>query len=481
MKILLSFVGNTDPWFFKGAPEEMTPECPLGRDNEGAALSLCDHLKPERIYLFPSSKANNPASSDNTEWRAEKIQTLLSKRYPEMQCKILPLNVKDATDFEQLSKEFDYNIELVIKELGNDIDTSEFFINCTSGTQQMTALGYVFANTGRLSSCSLIQCKDPGKLKKGEARFREVEATFLTVNEYIKKIHSDIDNMLFASASSNAKSLAKITAVKRQKDAAKFLSKIFSVYNYIDLLNYKVAFGTMHELTALPEYSKILSNLTPEHKKLFDAQYEMLKNLKNSPSREVVFYDKILKKETPKPIRAESPENLTDLFFNMKRCLERGAYADALARFRRICEGSVYYRLEHSHGINPSDLSNSSKKDSLEKLKKCEEDERFKIRFRPQFMGLDNGRYALLKVFDVGVFGTDFDEFFDVQIREMTADGRDNTIVAHGMEAVDKEKAEKCLSAAERVICTLIPETVDIIESYPFKKEQMMAWLPIVL
>ena len=55
MKILLSFVGNTDPWFFKGAPEEMTPECPLGRDNEGAA-SGAKMAKPNDIVMAVTSE-----------------------------------------------------------------------------------------------------------------------------------------------------------------------------------------------------------------------------------------------------------------------------------------------------------------------------------------------------------------------------------------------------------------------------------------
>ena len=178
-KVLLSFVGNTDPWAYKGTPEDMPAECPAGRDREGAALGLCDYMKPDAVYLFPSCRAKNPAPADNTEWRAERIRDILVERFPEMRCVIVPLDVYDATDFGQLSEALDRNISFVLDEAGDDAD---FFVNCTSGTQQMTATGYVLANTGRLPSCTLLQCKDPGRLKDGEPRVREVEATFLTVS-----------------------------------------------------------------------------------------------------------------------------------------------------------------------------------------------------------------------------------------------------------------------------------------------------------
>ena len=77
----------------------MPEECPNGRGNEGAVLSLCDSLKPDRVYLFPSCMKNNPEPIKNTEWRAEIIREKLAERNPEMKCIIMPLDIKDATDF----------------------------------------------------------------------------------------------------------------------------------------------------------------------------------------------------------------------------------------------------------------------------------------------------------------------------------------------------------------------------------------------
>ena len=150
------------------------------------------------------------------------------------------------------------------------------------------------------------------------------------------------------------------------------------------------------------------------------------------------------------------------------------------AFIRRICEGCVYYRLEHAHGINPIDLEHSTDKAKLKMLQTCPESKRFRINFHPQFMGLDNGRYALLNVLDIGIFGEDFGTFFAGEIRSMTSEGRDKTIVAHGMEPVSKEDARKCIPAAERVLTVLIPETLDKMKEYPFRKEYLTGFLSLL-
>ena len=115
--VLLSFVGNSDPWPYKGTPEERTAVCPDGFD-EGAILGLCKGLDeenhPDILYMFPSCRER---SQNNTEWRAEWVREILSREEPEIRCQILPLNIDDPTNFEQISREWDRNISLVLDEL----------------------------------------------------------------------------------------------------------------------------------------------------------------------------------------------------------------------------------------------------------------------------------------------------------------------------------------------------------------------------
>ena len=222
----------------------------------------------------------------------------------------------------------------------------------------------------------------------------------------------------------------------------------------MDMLRYGSAYSTMHDALQAPGYNY----LDDERKGLLRKQHKMLELLRASGEK-------------------ESPENLTDLYFNMQRCFKRGAYADVLARFWRITEGSVYHRLENRHEINPRDLWNGpqTKKGmaNLELLKNVPKG-RYQKRYPKQFIGLENGRYALLHVLDDPLAeNVEFVTFFEQDVKDMTNE-RNGTIIAHGMGDVSEDDAEKCLRYAERIHCTLVPSAEKEIRRYPFKEDDIM-------
>ena len=69
-------------------------------------------------------------------------------------------------------------------------------------------------------------------------------------------------------------------------------------------------------------------------------------------------------------IEKETPENLVDILFNAERCFARKAYTDALARFWRIYEGILYYRLREEHGIEQRNIASSKKQANLENIRR---------------------------------------------------------------------------------------------------------------
>ncbi len=182
-----------------------------------------------------------------------------------------------------------------------------------------------------------------------------------------KKIRADSENMSFVPARENALRISMLSLIERQRSAAKFISKMFSAFSYKDLLCYRTAYSTKNEIKNVPLCADVLKSLDETQRKIFDERFAMIEKL-NGGARSEIKYGK--GKDSKKSTRAETPENLTDLYFNMQRCFKRGAYADTLARFRRLCEGSVYYRLEHVYGINPADLNHSKKRGNLEMLQK---------------------------------------------------------------------------------------------------------------
>ncbi len=471
--VLLSFVGFTDPWSTRDTTENDKEELLQLIDidstmlypgassreeswkKEGAILGLCDcdELHPDILYMFPSCAAKNHHRKSNSEWRANWIENILAERMPKLECHTLPLDVQDATNFEELSEAFEKKLD-ELKKLETDEYDYEYHLNCTSGTQQMTAVGYVLANSGALPNIRLWQCKDPARLREGENRVKAVNASFIEENVCKKRIASAMDRLDFISVREAYQKLGSLPVTERKRDISIFLRKIFNAYAYMDMLRYGSAYSTMHDALQAPGYNY----LDDERKGLLRKQHKMLELLRASGEK-------------------ESPENLTDLYFNMQRCFKRGAYADVLARFWRITEGSVYHRLENRYEINPRDLWNGpqTKKGmaNLELLKNVPKG-RYQKRYPKQFIGLENGRYALLHVLDDPLAeNVEFVTFFEQDVKDMTNE-RNGTIIAHGMGDVSGDDAEKCLRYAERILCTLVPSAEKEIRRYPFKEDDIM-------
>lgn len=184
----------------------------------------------------------------------------------------------------------------------------------------------------------------------------------------------------------------------------------------------------------------------------------------------------------------ETPQNLVDLYFNMQRCFERGNYADVLARFWRMGEGSLYYRLESEWGINPRGLDASPDRGNLAELRKVP-------RYQPtghrkEFIGFEGGRKALLEVFKDKAYiemwksytkghhysgGKVWDENQIISL----INKRNDSIVAHGMKPVSEDNARECLPIAEAMLLALVLDAEQRIREYPFKKELIERWMTL--
>ena len=456
--VLLSFVGNTDPWPYKGAPEDRSMICPDGVD-VGAILGLCKGLKPEYhpdiLYMFPSCRAKNTDSSRNTEWRAEWIEEILAKQAPDIKCRILPLDITDPTDFEQISMEWARNVDIALDELKvrDNPDEYQFHLNCTSATQQMTAVAYVFASTGRIPGIIRWQCKDPQFVREtGGERIVEVNATFLEENEHRKRMEAGAKHLSFVSVQDSCATLSKIASSPRQRQIAEHLGKIFEAYVFMDALRYQDAYVMVRDVEKSPIFNEFLDDA---HSALLKAQVEMLKILQTGSVK-------------------ESTENLVDLYFNMQRCFTRGAYTDVLARFWRMGEGCVYYRLENEWGIDPRNIMNSPIKENLEAIKRHFDKSNLK-----DFMEFRRGRTVLMDVFKDKAFNNqELNKIFSKDIMELI-ERRNHTIIAHGMRPVSEQNAKECIKIAEKLLRAFLPNAAQMIEKYPFREQDIMAWVTL--
>lgn len=443
-KVLLTFVGNRDPYPSKPAEK--------GKDNRGSILALCDEIKPDIVYLFPSSKKTAPDPKNQTEDNASEVVGVLKKQYPTIECVIMPLEVKDPTDFLALAKELDKKISKILEDRCEPVKY-KFHMNCTSATQQMTAWSYIFCNSGRIPAITSWQSIDPRFVLPSGKRNRKISTSFVEENTCIKNILSGVKSFNFHSVKENCRKIADITttSIPERRDVAKILVKLFEAYTSLDILGYWEAYKTIRKIPTV--------KLDCDSQAIICSQVEWLEELKN---------EKI----------EETPSNLTDLYFNMQRCFERGAYADVLARFWRIAEGSVNFRLQNQWGINPRDLNNSPNETNLKTLR--DQLSLPQSNYDRELLLFQKGRKAL-EVFNDPYYSEIKEKYrkkphdqksYDDELKEMI-DKRNNTIVAHGMRPVSEQDARKCLEIAKDFLQGLIPDCEKRMQEYPFTKERL--------
>jgi hypothetical protein len=149
MRILLSCVGEQDP------RSEQTQEW-------GSLVTLYQYLqerdlRPERIYLFPSSQETTP--NRHTEQHARDSQAELEQRGFSREAVIIrPLRVENAADQRQALPEMRRVLGQVLAETA--ALEPAFEINHSSGTPQMKACWPFLLSTGFLTG-RLWQVYDP--------------------------------------------------------------------------------------------------------------------------------------------------------------------------------------------------------------------------------------------------------------------------------------------------------------------------------
>ena len=446
-KVFLSFVGMRDPFNKKN-------------NSEGAILTLCEEIKPDYIYLFPSCRALADDPKNQTQDNAEETKKILQERYSGLECHVLPLNIANATDMDRLYSELKNNMLKILnglsKKCPDGLDGYEFFLNLASGTPQMreTAKNYIYVSPIKPQFCQAI---DPEHLKEGKPRVVFDPPDFTEETMSLSRIESSVDGYHFHSVAEFCEWLASRSKLSERRAIAGIIQNAFSAYEDMDAMRYETAFsritkvsGTVGQLS-LPFLDTILT-----------AQKEFLSNVKDEQESENVY-------------------NLVDLYFNMERAFERGHYADVLARFWRLHEGMLYYRLFEKYGIDKRDLQNSDRANlhrlEMSRYNNMVDWEKF------QFItdSLDTFKKILTDVFHDG----DLD-YFESQNRyelDELRRLRNKTFIAHGMSPVNKKDVLPCRGLGRKIIDLIpqgkgvkgefIPDGEEVYNTYPFTLDNM--------
>lgn len=455
-EVLVSCVGNQDP------VSERT-------EQEGAIVTAVRHLEPDLLYLLPSmEKPDVPSSTEENAGRTEEWLEESEKLDPEVYHK--PLDIRDPTDYPRLREEMTEAFNEIRNELGPE--NTSYQVNISSGTPQMEAVWLALADAGLLKA-GLWKVANPEEASEPtvEGRVSRVDMRFLEEDKVLTRAAELVGEYDFRAAAREVDRLPGITTSVRRKDAAKVLEEVFVAYDYWDMLDIPEARvrleAVLEENEPIENYRKILE--------LLEEQLEALEDYTRTGRVRGYGF-------------TENTTSLLDIYHNLARRYQQGNYADCLARFWRLYEGTLYYLLRR-HDVFPTDIAGKGSKESREKLKRW-------FSRRGVTVGSGRGeksslrnvyeeREILLDVFEEKSLNkfedakldyrhhgekrkVEFDDVFD-KLRSK----RNDSITAHGLAPVDEEMAKNARTIGKRLLAVVLDLGEEEIDGYSFAGENV--------
>jgi len=539
-KILLSFVGNNDPLSsdprpFANNKENIAKEgilaslkkflpwpvekkgsstsnaekpslsetYEINEKTEGNIVAICREIQPSKIYLFPSqanleeiTKEMRDSSieelfpvlfpiSGKIKMNNTEINAIAVKKYllwknvlpalREEDIHIMSLEISDATDTPSIHSRLKNIIsnEILQNFPKKELDNFDFCFNNTSGTPQMRETARLYFSTSPIN-VQFYKCRNPKHMKPTEKRVDLDDAPLIEEVALLDRINSNAEKYHFYTIVEDCNRLKEISVLPERQTIAGILAKAFGAYHQMDQMQYGKAYAEISEIFN----SEIGTILTSRNRSIMRSPFEFFEE-------QHVFLNKV-KDDTEQ----ENCYNLTDLYFNMHRAFARQNYADVLARFWRLREGMLYFRL-NSYGIDIrtsmcSDPKNPQKSANYDKLAKSDkvnitnkiEKPWFK---KPWTLKEDNiiGYERILTAFfDDGILKKSVAK--DEKRLRNLKDSRNHIFIAHGMSPVKKEDAEACLNLGKDLL-PLISGSNEIHDTYPFTKEKLKTIVDLLI
>ncbi|MEM2583008.1 MAG: TIGR02710 family CRISPR-associated CARF protein [Candidatus Thermoplasmatota archaeon] len=228
----------------------------------------------------------------------------------------------------------------------------------------------------------------------------------------------------------------------------------FNSYRYEDAKNYLKQIVGMEETK---DYKEIVEAYYLWDKFEHEKAQEKLANVKNDIlNQNKSFLGKLSKAKWREEFL------IPDLLNNAYRRIEEGKYDDAVARLYRVIEMVAQYRLKEKYGLNPSEIKwGDLETKSVKNLEKYENkrDERGIIRLALQEC------YQLLKDLNDEIGNV----IEDKELKDLLKK-RNESILAHGIEPVNKEEAVKLFEKAKEIAKKVIEKLENYMEISKFPK-----------
>lgn len=348
----------------------------------GLLVSILTHT-PDKIIFFGSEESKKTLEEIKKQYVKEKGEELEKYEF---------VKIKNIDDFYECY----VSIENKIKEF----EGNEVIIDYTSGTKTMTTSAAIiamlyqkrlFITSGRRGLNGIVL---PGT--------EEVKSQnlFAAYDKYLMDKAKEAFNSYRYEEAKNY--LGQIVAIEEKNEYL----KLVETYDLWDKFNHEKAKERMDELEVKDE--------------VFNTNKSFLGRLQSAKKKgEVV--EKFL---------------IPDLINNAYRRIEEGKYDDAVARLYRCVEMIAQYRLKSVHNLNPSeikfgDLETTKSINNLEKYKDKKNDAGIiKLAMKNSFELLKDLKDEVGNIID------------DKELKELLKK-RNLSILAHGIEPVTKEDAEK--------------------------------------
>ncbi len=374
----------------------------------GLAFAIMGH-SPDKVIFFGSEKSERTIEAVKTQYRKEKGEELGNEK-----CEFVKINKID--DF--------YDCYTSIEEKIKEYEKHEIIIDYTSGTKTMT------------TSAALVAMLYQKKLfitsgKRGE------NGIVIPGTEEIKSQN------LFAAYDKYAFDKAK---------------EAFNSYRYADAKNYLMQIVAMEEKE---DYIKIVEAYDLWDKFNHGKAKQLMDEIKSKGTTfnlNKSFLGK-LHGEKEKPVETYL---IPDLLNNARRRMEEGKYDDAVARLYRCVEMIAQYRLKSVYGLDPSEIQFADLETKpVDNLRKYEnkKDEKGIIR-----LAMRNS-FELLKDLkdEIGNIMND-NELKDLLKK------RNLSILAHGIQPVTREDAEKMYKKTLEISSTIIDNFEVLMKESTFPK-----------
>lgn len=424
MKVLLSLVGKRDPYGDDGS--------------EGSVLTAVRRLAPDRVHLLPNRSVDDAAG---TERNAQETAARVQEALPAAQVRIHPLSLVDPTDHGDIGRVLPPAVRDALFGLGPE---AEVHCAVSSGTPQLRMMLMLLLQA-QGGPVRYWETRAPQFVTETQPRIAEIDVAFLEQPlltagfEQAWRMHDFTGAALLMRDRIERSPLAPATPLLGW---VADLAEAYARWDAVDWADAHTRLKTLHDKA---RRDVRVAQLRP----LLARQEAVLARLASAQSEDYL--------------------TMLDLYHNALRRMEAGQRVDALARWRRVLEGTLYATVRNLPGCGIDQDGRLTLEPAIRRQWEV-------IRAR-QFKDASPSADASAGIPDLlivaQITGRLSNKF--AATVEQASRARNKSIAAHGMEAVPEGIVRSALRELREVLTAVFPDEAasEPVDGYSFSADAM--------